>query len=56
MDIGFILGAMAGGIASGSLHGFAWFFAALPGTWLGIRLRAGFADGAGAPAAAPAGN
>ena len=41
------IGAMVGGIASGSLHGFLWFFAALPGTWLGIRLRPWFAEGAG---------
>ena len=33
------IGAMVGGISSGSLHGFLWFFAALPGCWLGIRLR-----------------
>ena len=48
------IGAMVGGMASGSLHGFDWFFAALPGVWLGIRLRPWFTDGAGiAVAAAP---
>ena len=44
------IGAMVGGIASGSLHGFLWFFAALPGCWLGIRLRPWFAAG-GVPTA-----
>jgi hypothetical protein len=43
------IGAMVGGIASGSLHGFLWFFAALPGCWLGIRLRPFFADRGVAP-------
>jgi len=33
------IGAMVGGIASGSLHGFVWCFALLPGCGLGIRLR-----------------
>ncbi|MDE2517218.1 MAG: YeeE/YedE family protein [Rhodospirillales bacterium] len=36
------IGALVGGIASGSLHGFVWFFAALAGNWLGIRLRPRF--------------
>ena len=44
------IGAMVGGISSGSLHGFLWFFAALPGCWLGIRLRPWFADDARAAA------
>jgi len=38
------IGAMVGGISSGSLHGFLWFFAALPGCWLGIRLRPWFME------------
>ena len=46
------IGAMVGGISSGSLHGFLWFFAALPGCWLGIRLRPLFADRALSPVAA----
>ena len=33
------IGAFVGGVSSSSLHGFIWLFAALPGTWLGIRLR-----------------
>jgi uncharacterized membrane protein YedE/YeeE len=44
------IGAMVGGISSGSLHGFLWFFAALPGCWLGIRLRPWFAEGGRAAA------
>jgi uncharacterized membrane protein YedE/YeeE len=39
LSFGCNIGAMVGGIASGSLHGFVWFFAVLPGCWLGIRLR-----------------
>ena len=33
------IGAFFSGIASGSLHGWLWIAAALPGTWLGVRLR-----------------
>ena len=33
------IGAFFSGIASGSLHGWLWIAAALPGTWLGIQLR-----------------
>ncbi|MBU8536304.1 YeeE/YedE thiosulfate transporter family protein [Falsiroseomonas tokyonensis] len=33
------VGAFLGGGASGSLHGVIWVAAALPGSWLGIRLR-----------------
>jgi uncharacterized membrane protein YedE/YeeE len=39
LSFGCNIGALVGGIGSGSLHGFVWFFAALPGCWLGIRLR-----------------
>ena len=39
LSFGCNIGALVGGIASGSLHGFVWFFAVLPGCWLGIRLR-----------------
>ena len=42
LSFGCNIGAMVGGIASGSLHGFVWFFAVLPGCWLGIRLRPWF--------------
>ena len=33
------IGAFVGGVASGSLHGWIWFLAALPGCLIGIRLR-----------------
>lgn len=33
------IGAFIGGVASGSLHGWIWFLAALPGCMIGIRLR-----------------
>ncbi len=36
------IGAFVGGISSGSLHGFVWMVAVLPGCWLGIRLRPWF--------------
>lgn len=36
------IGAFFSGVASGSLHGWLWIAAALPGTWLGIRLRRSF--------------
>ncbi|MDD2919520.1 YeeE/YedE family protein [Rhodoferax sp.] len=36
------IGAFVSGVASGSLHGWLWITAALPGTWLGIRLRRRF--------------
>ncbi|MBI5718784.1 MAG: YeeE/YedE family protein [Burkholderiales bacterium] len=36
------IGAFVSGVASGSLHGWLWIAAALPGTWLGIRLRRRF--------------
>lgn len=39
LSFGCNIGALVGGIASGSLHGFVWFFAVLPGCWLGMRLR-----------------
>ncbi len=42
LSFGCNIGAMVGGIASGSLHGFVWFFAVLPGCWLGIRSRPWF--------------
>ncbi len=48
------IGAMVGGISSGSLHGFLWFFAALPGCWLGIRLRPLFAEAAASGTPTPA--
>lgn len=33
------ISAMFSGIASGSLHGWLWIAAALPGNWLGVHLR-----------------
>jgi uncharacterized membrane protein YedE/YeeE len=33
------IGAFIGGVASGSLHGWVWFAAALPGCMIGIKLR-----------------
>jgi uncharacterized membrane protein YedE/YeeE len=45
LSFGCNIGALVGGISSGSLHGFIWFFAVLPGCWLGIRLRPSFGLG-----------
>ena len=45
LSFGCNIGAMVGGISSGSLHGFVWFFAVLPGCWVGIRLRPWFGLG-----------
>ncbi len=39
LGFGCNIGAFVGGVASGSLHGWIWFAAALPGCLLGIRLR-----------------
>ena len=33
------IGAFFSGVASGSLHGWLWIACALPGTWLGVKLR-----------------
>jgi len=33
------IGAFLGGASSGSLHGLVWLVAAIPGCWVGIRLR-----------------
>jgi hypothetical protein len=43
LGFGCNIGAFVGGIASGSLHGWVWFLAALPGCLIGIRLRPLFA-------------
>jgi uncharacterized membrane protein YedE/YeeE len=53
LSFGCNVGAFLGGISSGSLHGFAWFVAVLPGCWVGLRLRPAFgpAGGAGQPVA-----
>ncbi len=39
LSFGCNIGALVGGIASGSLHGLAWFLAAIPGSLIGMRLR-----------------
>ena len=39
LGFGCNIGAFVGGIASGSLHGWVWFAAALPGCLIGIKLR-----------------
>ncbi|MFN4098354.1 MAG: YeeE/YedE thiosulfate transporter family protein, partial [Pararhodobacter sp.] len=39
MAFGCNISAFFSGVASGSLHGWLWIAAALPGNWLGIRLR-----------------
>ena len=39
LGFGCNIGAFVGGVASGSLHGWVWFAAALPGCQIGIRLR-----------------
>ncbi|MCC6001623.1 MAG: YeeE/YedE family protein [Pararhodobacter sp.] len=43
MAFGCNISAFFSGVASGSLHGWVWIAAALPGNWLGIRLRPLFA-------------
>jgi hypothetical protein len=39
LGFGCNIGAFVGGVASGSLHGWVWFLAALPGCLIGMRLR-----------------
>lgn len=39
LSYGCNIGAFISGTASGSLHGLVWLAAALPGAWLGLRLR-----------------
>lgn len=39
MAFGCNISAFFSGVASGSLHGWVWILAALPGNWVGIRLR-----------------
>lgn len=39
MAFGCNISAYFSGVASGSLHGWLWILAALPGNWLGLRLR-----------------
>src|SRR5882757_3519085 len=39
LGFGCNIGAFIGGVASGSLHGWMWFLAALPGCAIGIKLR-----------------
>ncbi len=42
LSFGCNIGAFVSGAASGSLHGFVWLLAVLPGCWLGLRLRPWF--------------
>lgn len=42
LSFGCNIGAFFSGVASTSLHGWAWIAFALPGTWLGVRLRPRF--------------
>ena len=42
IGFGCTIGALVSGIASTSVHGWLWFAAVLPGTWLGGRLRPHF--------------
>ena len=42
LGFGCNIGAFVGGVASGSLHGWVWFAAALAGCTIGIRLRPRF--------------
>jgi len=42
LSFGCNIGALVGGIASGSLHGVIWLLAAAAGSWGGIRLRPRF--------------
>ena len=42
LGFGCNIGAFIGGVASGSLHGWVWFLAALPGCMIGIKLRPWF--------------
>ena len=42
MAFGCNISAFFSGVASGSLHGWVWIAAALPGNWLGMRLRPAF--------------
>ena len=43
LSFGCNVGAFLGGASSGSLHGFVWIAAVLPGCWLGLRLLPVFA-------------
>ena len=46
LSAGCNIGAFLGGASSGSLHGIVWLVAAIPGSWLGLRLRAWLSRGA----------
>lgn len=45
LSFGCNVGAFLGGASSASLHGVVWFMAALPGCWIGLRLRPLFGFG-----------
>ena len=40
------IGAFFSGVASGSLHGWVWILCAIPGNWVGIKLRPLFRENA----------
>jgi hypothetical protein len=42
LSFGCNVGAFLGGASSGSLHGLVWIAAAIPGCWIGIRMRPWF--------------
>lgn len=42
LSYGCNIGAMIGGISVGSLHGFVWLAAVIPGSWLGMQARPWF--------------
>jgi uncharacterized membrane protein YedE/YeeE len=52
LSFGCNVGSFLGGTASGSLHGFVWMAAVLPGCWVGMHLRPVF--GLGRPVQPPA--
>ncbi len=47
------IGAFFSGLASQSLHGWVWILAAIPGTWIGIKLRPLFGLGLGGRGRSP---
>lgn len=53
MAFGCNISAYVSGIASGSLHGWLWIAAALPGTWVGLRIRPLFGLGIAPQASQP---
>lgn len=50
LSFGCNVGAFLGGASSGSLHGLVWIAAAIPGCWVGIRMRPWFGLSGAEPA------